>query len=86
MIVGEVEVIHRARHIEIGIGIEAVDEAQALVAQIALDLEIGVEGEGAYLAILQVTSELALEGPLGQIGDVGCHPRHGPVSEKANRS
>ena len=46
MVGGEVEIIHRAGHVEIGIGVEAVDEGHALVAQIALDLEVGVEAEG----------------------------------------
>ena len=46
MVGGEVEIIHRAGEVEIGIGVEAVDESHALMAQIALDLEIGVEPEG----------------------------------------
>jgi hypothetical protein len=40
---GEVEIIHRAGDVEIGVGVEPVDEGAALVAQIALDLEVGVE-------------------------------------------
>ena len=43
---GEVEIVHRPGDVEVGVGVEAVDEADALVAQIALDLEVGVEAEG----------------------------------------
>ena len=46
MVGGEVEIVHRPRHVEVGVGVEAVDEGHALVAQIALDLEVGVEAEG----------------------------------------
>ena len=79
---GEVEIVHRPRHVEIGVGVEAVDEGYALVAQIALDLEIGVEGEGRRLAVLQIAAELAVQRRLRQIGDVRapCAPRRGPSS------
>ena len=46
MLLCEIEIIHRAGDVEIGIGVEPVDEAQPLVAQIAFDLEVGVEAEG----------------------------------------
>ena len=45
MLLGEIEIVHRAGDVEIGVGVEPVDEADPLVAQIALDLEIGVEAE-----------------------------------------
>ena len=61
MVGGEVEIIHGARDVEIGVGIEAVDEGRALVAQIALDLEVGVEAEAQRLAVLQIAAELALQ-------------------------
>ena len=48
MLGGEVEIVHGARDVEIGVGVEAVDEGRALMAQIALDLEVGVEAEGAW--------------------------------------
>ena len=76
MVGGEVEIVHRPGHVEIGIGVEAVDEGHALVAQIALDLEIGVEAEGQRLAVLQIAAELAVQRRLRQIGDVGGHARH----------
>ena len=43
---GEIEIIHRAGDVEIGIGVEAVDEGHALMVQIGFDLEVGREGEG----------------------------------------
>ena len=61
MLGGEVEIIHRPRDVEIGIGVEAVDEGAALVAQIALDLEIGVEAVGDRVAVLQVAAEFAVQ-------------------------
>jgi hypothetical protein len=39
----EVEIVHGARDVEIRVGVEALDEGDALVAQVALDLELGVE-------------------------------------------
>src|SRR5579862_4481240 len=45
MLGGEIEIIASARDVEIGIGVEPLDEADALMAQIVLDLEIGVEAE-----------------------------------------
>ena len=41
-----VELVDRAGDVEVGVGVEAVDEALALVAQVALDLELRVEGVG----------------------------------------
>ena len=76
MVGGEVEIVHRPGDVEIGVGVEAVDEARALVAQIALDLEVGVEAEGRRVAVLQVAAELALQRRLRQIGDVRGHARH----------
>src|SRR6188472_3769827 len=40
---GKIEIVHRARKIEVGICVEALDEAAALVAQVAFDLEIRIE-------------------------------------------
>src|SRR4051812_39250795 len=39
----EVEVVHGARDVEIGVGVKPVDERVALMAQITLYLKIGVE-------------------------------------------
>ena len=46
----EVEIVHRAGDVEVAVGVEAVDEGRALVAQIALDLEVGVEAEASWRA------------------------------------
>ena len=72
---GDVEIVHRARQIEIGVGVEALDEGRALVAQIALDLEIGVEREGRQLAVLHAAAELAMQRGVREIGDVRGHAR-----------
>src|SRR5580700_2123828 len=40
MLGGKVEIIHRPSDVEVGVGVEAVDEGAALMAQIALDLEV----------------------------------------------
>src|SRR5258708_4073817 len=58
---GQVEVIHGTRDVEVAVGVEAVDEARALVPEVALDLEVGVEAEAQRIAILQVAAELALQ-------------------------
>ena len=84
VVAGEIEIVHRAREIEIGIGVEALDERDALVAQIALHLEIGVEGERRVVAILEAAPELAVQGRVRKIGDVRAHardrkPRRGSV-------
>ena len=61
MLGGEVEIVHRPRQVEIRVGVEAVDEGRALVAQIGFDLEIGVEAEGRLVAVLQVAAELPVQ-------------------------
>src|SRR5437763_5714488 len=55
----EVEIVHRPRDVEIGVGVKAVDKSAALVAQIALDLEIRVEPVSHGVAVLQVAAEFA---------------------------
>ena len=80
MLGGQVEIVHRPGDVEVGVGIEAVDEGGALVAQIALDLEVGVEAVGDAGAVLQVAAELAVQRRLRQIGDVRGHARHGEAA------
>ena len=46
------------------------------MSQIAFHLEVGVETPGEAIA-LQLAAELALQGLLRKVGDVGRHPRHG---------
>ena len=43
MIGGDVEIIHRPGQIEIAVGVKPFHERGTLIAQIAFDLEIGVE-------------------------------------------
>ena len=54
---GQVKIVHRAGDVEIAVGIKAVDKAKALVAQIALNLKIGVKAKAFGIAILQTTTE-----------------------------
>ena len=71
----EIEVIAGAGDVEIRVGVEPVDEGRTLIAQIALDLEIGVEAEGELLAVLQVAAEFAVQRRFLQVSDVRRHPR-----------
>ncbi len=80
----EVEIVDRAGDVEVGVGVEAVDEARPLVAQIALDLEVGVEAPRQAVA-LQLAAELALQGGLGEVGDVRGHARDRPAPFRGAR-
>ena len=74
---GEIEISQRARGVEIGVRIEAPDEHISLVAQIVLDLELGVgEREPDVVRELQPPPELVGQRHGGQIGDVADHARH----------
>ncbi len=55
---GEIEIIHRAGQIEIAVGIEALDERRALIAQIALHLEIRIERERRVVTILETCGRI----------------------------
>ena len=72
---GEIEIVHRAREIEIGIGVEALDERDALVAQIAFHLKIGIERERRVVAILEAAPELPVQRRVREVGDVRAHAR-----------
>ncbi|RDJ93880.1 AcrB/AcrD/AcrF family protein, partial [Lacticaseibacillus rhamnosus] len=61
---GEVEVVHRPCDVEVAVGIEAVDECRALMAEVALHLKVGVEAERLGGAVLQVAAELAPQFPV----------------------
>src|SRR5215467_3204953 len=71
----DVEIVHRTGEIEIGIGVEALDERDALVAQIALHLEVGVEGERRIVAVLKAAAEFAVQRGVREVGDVRAHAR-----------
>ena len=75
MIGGDVEIVHRPRQIQIAVGVEALDKGRALIAQIALDLEIGVERECRQVAVLHPPAELAMQRCVREIGDMRGHPR-----------
>ena len=72
----EVEVVEGAGDVEVGVGVEAVGERQPLVAQVALDLEVGREGERVVVDVAQAAAELLLHGLVAQVGDVADHARH----------
>ncbi len=84
VILRQIEIIAGAGDIEIGIGVEPVDEGRALMAQIILDLEIGVEGKGGLGAVLQFAAEFALQRLLRQIGDMGGHARDAEALDRAH--
>jgi hypothetical protein len=85
MIGGDVEIVHRPRQIEIGVGVEALDKGRALVTQIAFDLEIRVEGKRRQLAILHAAAELAMQRGVREIGDVRGHARHREPAARKRR-
>ena len=61
MVRRQVEIIHGAGDVEVGVGVEPVHEAGALVVQVGFDLEVRRELEGHGFAVLQVATELALQ-------------------------
>ena len=74
---GEVEVGQRARRVEVGVGVEALDERVGLVAQVALDLELRLGDRVAdVVGELQPPAELVVQRRRGQVGDVADHPGH----------
>ena len=59
---GQIEIVHRTGDVEIRIGIETVDKAQPLIAQIAFHLKICVKAKAfrahaSVGAVLQTTAE-----------------------------
>ena len=78
VLAGQVEVGERARGVEVGVGVEPLDERVGLVAQVALDLELRLGDRVAdrRLGVLQPPVELLLQRLAGQVGDVADHPGH----------
>ena len=72
---GEIEIIHRAGQVEIRVGVEALDERAALMAQIGLHLEVRVERERRIFAVLKLAAELAMQRGVREIRDVRAHAR-----------
>ena len=75
VIAGEIEIIHRTGEVEVRIGVEAFDEGRALVAEIGLDLKVGVEREGRIFTILKTPAEFPVQRRVRQIRDVCAHAR-----------
>ena len=71
-----VEVVERARDQQVGVGVEVLAELVALVAQVALDLELDVLRRVAEAAVAQLAAELGLHRVVGQVRDVADHARH----------
>ena len=72
----EVEVGQRPRRVEIGVRVEALDEGVRLVAQVALDLELGLgERVADVVGELQPPAELVAERLRREIRDVADHAR-----------
>ena len=75
------EVVHRAREVQVGERVEALEEARALVVEVVLDLEVRRQGHRPGLAARAV--ELAPHPLLGEVRDVGHHPRDGEAVRRA---
>ena len=74
---GEVEVRQRARGVEVGVGVEPLDERVGLVVEVALDLELGLGDRVAdVVGGLQPPAELVVQRRCGQVRDVADHARH----------
>src|SRR5690606_7599102 len=71
----EVEIIHRAGDVEIGVCVKAIGKCEPLMSEIGFDLEIRVEAEALRIAGLQAATEFLGQPRFGQIGDMRRHPR-----------
>ena len=71
----EIEIVHCAGQVEVGIRIEPFDEADALVTQIALHLKIGVKRKRRIIPVLKSAAKLAVQSRIGEICDVVAHSR-----------
>ena len=77
VLAGEVEVRQRARGVEVGVGVEALDERVGLVAQVALDLELRLGDRVAdVVGELQPPGELVVQRHGRQVRHVADHPGH----------
>ena len=74
---GEVKIVHRARDVEIAVGIKAVDKAKSLITQIAFNLKIGVKSEAFGIAVLQAAAKFLGKPCLRKISDVRGHTGNG---------
>ena len=92
----EIELVERARDVEVRVGVETINERLALVAQVALDFELEVEVGGggllrelgaelrALLARLdRAPAEFAIHRGVGEVGDVRHHAGDGEADAGA---
>ena len=87
-----VEVIQRTGDQQIGVGVEVLAELVALVAQVALDLELDVLGavvgcagaalDGRSSGASKPSTELGLHRVVGEIRDVADHSRHAQAAAR----
>src|SRR3546814_2032845 len=82
----KIEIIHGAGDVEIAVCIEAIDEADPLMPQIAFHLKICVEAEAFRIARLQPTPELLRQARFGQIRAVRGNTGHAQTSGGRVRS
>ena len=59
MIGRQIEIIHRAGEIEIGIGVKPLNKRNTLIAQIAFNLKIGIERKCRRVTILQIAARIS---------------------------
>ena len=71
-----VEVVERAGDQQVGVGVEIVAELVALVAQVAFDLELGLQRAVAESPVAQAAAELLRHRVVAHVGDVADHAGH----------
>jgi hypothetical protein len=76
---GQIEAVHRLRDVQVAVGVEPLHEPLALVFQVLLDLEGGVEAVGPVV-LADPPSELPGHALGGEVGDVRDLPRQGQPS------
>ena len=92
----EIELVEGARDVEVGVGVETVDEGLALVAQVALDFELQVEvGGGGLLCefgaqlralfarLDRAPPEFAVHGGVGEVSNMRHHAGDGQADAGA---
>ena len=73
---GRVKVVQRAGDQQVGVGVKVFAELVALVAQVALDLELDVLGGVAQLGSAHLAAELLFHRVVAEVGDVADHAGH----------
>src|SRR3990167_3302498 len=70
-----VEIVQRLGHQQVGVGVETPGKFLALVAQVALDLELDAVEVVVELLALQAAAEFLTHGIVRQVGNVADHAR-----------